>query len=275
VGEWSIWPQGYGHAADKSYQPPNAPPGRSASWTFKANAPGRWRVSADWTGADVHASRARYSLSVAGKPVATAAIDQRQAPKGGPTLDGWAFQPLFTFDARAGDAAVLDLQGDGDGFVNADAAYFELVTPAVDPVVVPDPPVVVPDPPVVVPPVGPPAPDPIGPKLDAVAAKLDPIGGQLDSVQDTLGGLSTTVAGLSAALDRLASADRVRALMAAQLPAKPVPTAADVRAFNRNRMIAVWVEQGGKVADAGAVFLLGEGDAAKAAEAARKAAGLK
>jgi hypothetical protein len=62
--------------------------------------------------------------------------------------------------------------------------------------------------------------------------------------------------------------------MAAQLPAKPVPSAADVRAFGRNKMIAVWVEQGGRVADAGAVFLMGEADAAKAAEAARKAAGL-
>ena len=98
-----------------------------ASWTFTVT-PGEYLVSASWVAFTNRSSDTTYTILDGAGTVATAVVDQRQAP-GDRTEGGAGFGDLGTVTIT-GTSLVVELTGAGNGYTIADAVRIELITPA-------------------------------------------------------------------------------------------------------------------------------------------------
>jgi len=79
-GLWSTW-SGKAYHNSLHYASPESQDYNNATWTFNV-APGTYRVSGNWSGADNHATNAPFTVFDGANPLATVAVNQRVDPNG-------------------------------------------------------------------------------------------------------------------------------------------------------------------------------------------------
>jgi hypothetical protein len=103
----------------------------TATWQVSYLAPGTYNVEASWTAYVNRATNASYKVYDGAVLLGTIGVDQTQAPSGGATLGGVAFQNFGRFTVSSGTLKVV-LSDNANGYVIANAVDVQAATlPAV------------------------------------------------------------------------------------------------------------------------------------------------
>ncbi len=122
AGAWKML-AGTGYSADA--RTAAARSGGTSTWTFTGLKPGQYRVAATWSGSQLNAKDAPFTISSGGKTLATARVNQQRAA-GTFTSGGVGWQNLGTVSI-SGNTLTVRLASSANGRVLADAIRLERI----------------------------------------------------------------------------------------------------------------------------------------------------
>ncbi len=114
---------GTGYSADA--RTAAAGSGGTSTWSFTGLAPGQYRIAATWSGSQLNAKDAPFTISSGGKTLATARVNQQRAA-GTFTSGGVGWQNLGTVTIT-GNTITVKLASSANGRVLADAIRLEKI----------------------------------------------------------------------------------------------------------------------------------------------------